>query len=219
MGGGKKQKSSQPSAEAVAAQQKAYNDQQQQLQMQMEQQRQQQQVALDKLKSDQEAALNAQNTALKAKEEELARQKQEAYLDNQRSVRDTLYSSRVSAEQTAVDYVNEQIKQEMSNAAIFGMEYKLTDEEKAKRISDYFSGIWSQNDDEKLNGLFNEVGKPNNFSGFTVNRSSSASVATDPVKNENVIATSKGQKPKAKVVNELDGLLSSGDTLDSLLGG
>lgn len=191
---------------------KAYNDQQAELQKRMDEQAAQQKLELERLQAE-------QKLALKTQQEELERQRQEAYLSNQRTTRDTLYSDRVAAEQTATDYVNSQIRQEQSNAAVFGMDYKLSDEDKAKRISEYFSGIWNKADDAKLNNLFTEVGKPDNFVDFTVNISESNTATPPPTSNTNVVTTSKGTKPKPKPVKELDGLLSSSSPLESLLGG
>ena len=195
-----------------SAQIRAYEKQQAELQKRMEEQAAQQKLELESLQAEQELALKTQ-------QEELERQRQEAYLSNQRTTRDTLYSDRVSAEQTATDYVNSQIRQEQSNAAVFGMDYKISDEDKAKRISEYFSGIWNKADDTKLNSLFTEVGKPDNFADFTVNISESTTATPPPTSSTNVVATSKGTKPKPKPVKELDGLLSSGSPLESLLGG
>lgn len=185
--------------------------QQAELQKKMDEQAAQQKIELEKLRTDQQLQLKNQ-------QEDLARQRQEAYIASQKTMRDSLYSDRVSAEQTATDYVNSQIRQEQSNAAVYGLEYQLSDEAKAKRISEYFSGIWNKADDDKLNSLFKEVGKPDNFADFTVNISDSAATTTTPSANVNVVATSKGAKPKPKAIKELDGLLFSGSPLESLLG-
>ena len=202
-----------------SAQIKAYEEQQAELQKRIDEQAAQQKIELEKLQTDQQLQLKTQQEDLaKQKQEDLAKQKQEAYLSNQRATRDTLYSDRVSAEQTATDYVNSQIRQEQSNAAVFGMDYKISDEDKAKRISEYFSGIWNKADDDKLNSLFTEVGKPSSFTDFTVNISDSAATTATPSASVNVVATSKGAKPKPKATKELDGLLSSGSPLESLLG-
>ena len=209
MGGGGKGGGSAPDN---SAQIKAYEEQQAELQKRIDEQAAQQKLELEQLQADQQLQLKTQ-------QEDLAKQKQEAYLSNQRTTRDTLYSDRVSAEQTATDYVNSQIRQEQSNAAVFGMDYKISDEDKAKRISEYFSGIWNKADDAKLNSLFTEVGKPDNFADFTVNISESTTATPPPTSSTNVVATSKGTKPKPKPVKELDGLLSSSSPLESLLGG
>ena len=194
-----------------SAQIAAYEKQQAELQKRIDEQAAQQKIELEKLQTDQQLQLKTQ-------QEDLAKQKQEAYLSNQRATRDTLYSDRVSAEQTATDYVNSQIRQEQSNAAVYGLEYQLSDEDKSKRISEYFSGIWNKADDDKLNSLFTEVGKPSSFTDFTVNISDSAAATATPSAGVNVVATSKGAKPKPKATKELDGLLSSGSPLESLLG-
>lgn len=193
-----------------SAQIKAYEEQQAELQKRIDDQAAQQKLELEQLRADQQLQIKTQ-------QEDLAKQKQEAYLSNQRATRDTLYSDRVSAEQTATDYVNSQIRQEQSNAAVYGLDYQLSDEAKAKRISEYFSGIWNKADDDKLNSLFTEVGKPSSFTDFTVNISDSAATTTTPSASVNVVATSKGVKPKPKSIKELDGLLSSGSPLESLL--
>ena len=208
MGGGGKGGGSAPDNSAQIA---AYEKQQQELYKRMDEQAAQQKLELEQLRADQQLQLKTQ-------QEDLAKQKQEAYLSNQRATRDTLYSDRISAEQTATDYVNSQIRQEQSNAAVYGLEYQLSDEAKSKRISEYFSGIWNKADDDKLNNLFTEVGKPSSFTDFTVNISDSAAATATPSASVNVVATSKGAKPKPKATKELDGLLSSGSPLESLLG-
>lgn len=195
-----------------AAQIAAYEKQQQELYKRMDAQSAQQKLELEQLRTDQQLQLKTQ-------QEDLAKQRQEAHMADQRDLRDSLYSDRVSAEQTATDYINSQIRQEQSNAAVYGMGYELSDEAKSKRISEYFSGIWNKTDDDRLNNLFKEVGKPDNFADFTVNISETASGTTPSTSSVNVVSTSKGEKPKPRPTKSLDSLMSPSSTLDSLLGG
>lgn len=83
---------------------------------------------------------------------------------------DTLYGNYLSAGEQATDYVNEQIKQEKSRANLLNIEYDITEEEKASRISNQFANLWTSTDDQALRNLVDTWGEPLGFGGFTYNR-------------------------------------------------
>lgn len=84
--------------------------------------------------------------------------------------RDSMYSDYLSAAETSVDFINEQIIQEQANADLLGIQYEVTDEQKAERISKYFSSVWGEGDQSTLEGLFGEFGDPEGFEGFSIER-------------------------------------------------
>jgi hypothetical protein len=105
-----------------------------------------------------------------------------------------LYSGYMNAASTATDYINSQISNEMSNAALLGIDYKLDDTIKSERISNYFASIWGEGDQASLETGINEFGAPSGFEGFTIVRGN-ADVAAEAEKAETVKAQSKGIRP------------------------
>ena len=137
-----------------------------------------------------------QNTLLTNQKAELEAAQKAAYQKSQQSTRDSLFSERQQAESAAVDYVNQQIANEKSNADLFGMKYDLTDADKASRISDYFGSIWNEGNETKLIALMTEVGKPTGFTDFTLKRG-------------NATTTNQGSSAaQSKVVGSTSGLAS-----------
>lgn len=137
-----------------------------------------------------------QNTLLTNQKAELEAAQKAAYQKSQQSTRDSLFSERQQAESAAVDYVNQQIANEKSNADLFGMKYNLTDADKASRISDYFGSIWNEGNETKLTALMTEVGKPTGFTDFTLKRG-------------NATTTNQGSSAaQSKVVGSTSGLAS-----------
>ena len=75
-----------------------------------------------------------------------------------------LYGEYVKASGAATDYVNQQISDERSNAAVLGVDYNMTDQAKTTRITDYLGTLFS--DYEKLQQLekdFGDKDKPLDF--------------------------------------------------------
>ena len=81
------------------------------------------------------------------------------------SRRDTLFSGYMTAAESAVDYINQQIMEERSNAALLGIDYQLTDELKQQRINKYFDTLWGAGDELELDNLIKEYGNPTGFDG------------------------------------------------------
>lgn len=90
-----------------------------------------------------------------------------AFGENQR---DNFYNDYLDAVGAATDYVNSSIESEKANADLLGIEYNITEEGKSERINDYFSTLWSDGDQSRLQSLFDEFGEVEGFSGFTVTR-------------------------------------------------
>ena len=87
------------------------------------------------------------------------------------SRRDTLFSGYMTAAESAVDYINNQINEERSNAALLGIDYQLTDELKQQRINKYFDSLWGAGDELELDNLIKDYGNPTGFDGtWTIRR-------------------------------------------------
>jgi len=78
----------------------------------------------------------------------------------------------------ATDFVNTQIGSEQDNAALLGIDYSISDEQKIQRINDQFAGMWDTTDQERLSGLFKEWGDPEGFTGW-LHQTGDASKSTD----------------------------------------
>lgn len=164
-----------------------YNKQQQALAQQMAEQQAAQQRQIQEEQQRQQALIEQQAAQLKAQQEA-------AIKATKTSNRDSMLADRTSAEAAAVDYVNTQVANERSNAALFGMEYNITDEQKASRISNYFSDIWSEENETSLANLIKEVGAPQGFTGYTINRGTNGTATTQQTstQNEKTVSTSQG---------------------------
>ena len=87
------------------------------------------------------------------------------------SRRNTLFSGYMTAAESAVDYINNQINEERANAALLGVDYQLTDELKQQRINKYFDTLWGAGDELELDNLIKEYGNPTGFDGnWTIRR-------------------------------------------------
>lgn len=116
--------------------------------------------------------------------------------------RDSFYTDYLSAANSATDYVNSTIDNERANANLLGIEYNVSEDEKAARISDQFSALWSEGDQTRLQGLFDEWGAVDGFEGFNIKRSQTSATASDPgkpdaPKNQRVSSGIKGRKTLA----------------------
>jgi len=109
--------------------------------------------------------------------------------------RDTLFGSYMDAAGTATDFISGEIDKERSNAALLGIDYEVTDEQKGSRISDYFATVWGEGDQTRLEGLIKQWGKPTGFTGFSVARGNGGAYSGVETSNE-TLATSQGLKPK-----------------------
>ena len=127
--------------------------------------------------------------------------------------RDALYSDYISAASSATDYINAQVGDERSNAALLGIDYNITDTQKSDRISNYFASIWGEGDQSRLEGLFDKWGNPEGFEEFAISRGTASTEGA--AGKEKVKGKTKGTKPT--LVEEA----ASTDKLDtrSILGG
>ena len=110
--------------------------------------------------------------------------------------RDNLYSSYMDAAGNATDTINEQISGERSNAALLGIDYNVTNDQKTQRINDYFGSIWGAGEQTQLEQLMGNFGNPAGFTDFLVTRGDGSNVkdTTGAPGTETVVA-SRGMKP------------------------
>lgn len=125
--------------------------------------------------------------------------------------RDELYSNYMSAAGTATDYITGEIADEQANARLLGIDYLITDEQKSQRISDYFASIWSEGDQQRLEGLIGKWGSPTGFSGYSVTRGDASKYAAKKGE-EKTAAVSKGMKPTLATEDEEE-TLGAGQTV------
>ena len=79
--------------------------------------------------------------------------------------RDQLFSERLTNASLATDYITNQLNEEASTARLMGVDFNVTDEQKASRISDYFATLWGEGSERQLESLIKEWGSPEGFSG------------------------------------------------------
>jgi hypothetical protein len=176
----------------------------------------QQQEYLDRMEKQQEDfAAGIKQTQdetrqqMEAQAAELAERRKEEYRQSRVSSRDAMISDRLSAEDAAVNYVNNQIDKERSNASLFGIDYKIDQSSKDKRISDYFSSVWGEGDESNLNSLFEEVGTPEGFGDFKLKRGTPAASPEENPTNK-VVSSSSGIRNRGN--NRLLSILDDGDS-------
>ena len=106
--------------------------------------------------------------------------------------RDALYSGYMNAAGQATDYVNAEIKQEQANAAMLGIDYNITDEQKSQRVNDYFATMWGEGDQQRLEASFAEWGNPEGFTNFTVKRGDGGKYGKGSEGKEEVVGSTEG---------------------------
>lgn len=129
--------------------------------------------------------------AAAAEQERLRQEERRIAGENER---DRLYGDYMSAASSATDFINSQIKEEQANARLMGVDYNLSDEQKADRISNYFATIWSEGDQTRLENLFKEWGNAKGFEDWTITRGD-ASQYTPREGSEEGVGTATGIKP------------------------
>lgn len=129
--------------------------------------------------------------------------------------REQLFGDYTTAASSAVDYVNTAINTERSNAALMGVKYDITDEQKAERVNNYFATLWSDKQQGDLEAVMKEWGDPKGFEGFTVTRGTATTGAGGDAAST-TDAVSYGAQPKRKSPLEEDDTLGGNN---SILGG
>lgn len=122
--------------------------------------------------------------------------------------RDNLYTGYMDAASSAADYVNSEISREMANAKLLGIDYNITDEMKSQRINDYFSTLWGEGEQTRLEALMSEYGDPEGFKGFTVKRGDGSKYAGTPGEEKTITTTAEGKKPRTLATEDEDESLS-----------
>ncbi len=127
--------------------------------------------------------------------------------------RDQLFSERLTNASLATDYITQQLNEEASTARLMGVDFNVTDEQKASRISDYFATLWGEGSERELEALIKEWGSPEGFSGTWDIVRGNAKNFTDQTKpsTSTTIATGKGV-PRLATLATLD------DEEEALLG-
>jgi len=127
--------------------------------------------------------------------------------------RDQLFSERLTNASLATDYITQQLNEEASTARLMGVDFNVTDEQKASRISDYFATLWGEGSERELESLIKEWGAPEGFSGTWDIVRGNAKNFTDQTKPDTstTIATGKGV-PRLATLATLD------DEEEALLG-
>lgn len=145
-----------------------YKKEQQAFQDKAAKQQAEQQAEFKRVQAEQKKALDAER--LRQQNEVAAERQRQADILKQQRVgkRDQILADRLRAEEASIDYVNQQISQEASNAALFGVQYNIDPASKQQRVSDYFSSTWDASADTELEQLFGQVGKPQGFTDFTL---------------------------------------------------
>ena len=133
-----------------------------------------------------------------AEQERLREQERRIAGENER---DRLYGDYMSAASSATDFINAQVKQEQANARLMGVDYKLSDEQKADRISDYFATIWSEGDQTRLEDLFKQWGNAKGFEDWTIRRGD-ASAFTPVEGSESGAGTSTGLPGRPSIAGQ-----------------
>lgn len=160
--------------------------------------RKEQADALAAATAEQEAA-KAKKAAEIAAEEEAARQKEIARRAEEERLfkitsRDTLLSDREKAAKSATDHIANLMAQEKSNADLFGVKYDMDENATAKRVSEHFSEIWGEEEENQLTGLVKEVGAPEGFTDFAVKRVQGTDAIRETSPGQKRVSTSKGMK-------------------------
>ena len=131
---------------------------------------------------------------MQAQQDMLAQQEAERQRIEGENSRDALYGQYMDAAGSATDYINQQIANEQANARLLGIDYQIDDEMKGTRISDYFASIWGEGQQQQLEALMGEWGKPAGFGGFTITRGDAGNIKGEPGGEESVGA-GQGQRP------------------------
>lgn len=102
------------------------------------------------------------------------------------------YANYLNAAGSATDYINAEIDNERSNAALMGVDYNIDDATKQARIENYFATVWGEGDQVNLEGLIGQWGAPEGFSGFSIKRGDASAYKKPGGGKEKTVATSKG---------------------------
>ena len=157
----------------------------------------------DTLQSQLDAALSSlatqgESSAQAARDyaHQVSAQREEDRLTAGQNERDALYTEYINSANSATDFVNSAINSERSNAALLGISYAITDEQKATRISDQFSTIWGEGDQSRIESMFTEFGNPEGFEEFTITRGDGGDATEAGPSGPTSLSSSGGLKPK-----------------------
>jgi len=126
---------------------------------------------------------------------------------------DKAYGNYLEASGSATEYINQQISDQRTNAALLGVDFNITDQQKSDRISNYFASIYNETDFTQLTDLNEEFGDPD-----LIQRG----VAVDPGEDESNPVTESGGVQGTRQGGTLSAGLLEEDPLasaSSILGG
>lgn len=81
--------------------------------------------------------------------------------------RNSLYQSYLDAGSRATEVVNDILASQAANAAILGIDFDISDEEKMQMINDEFANFWDTERQSEIERLFDTYGTPEGFEEFT----------------------------------------------------
>lgn len=108
--------------------------------------------------------------------------------------RDAGFSSYLEAGNLASDFVDTELAQERSNAALLGIDFNFTQEQRQGRISDKFGQIWSEENQEELDALFTEFGAAEGFTNWSFQRGAGTGFYDVQQGSDYLVSASTGQK-------------------------
>lgn len=144
------------------------------------------------------------------------REQEEALRLQKVARRDVLLGQRLGYEESAVGYINNLIRGEKSNADLFGIEYDMSDDIKQSRINNYFSTLWTEDQETELANLFDAIGRPEGFTDF-VTRRGSGTFSNRQSYGRQTLSRSRGMKTPEDFDNILTGYMPLGG-VNSILG-
>jgi hypothetical protein len=165
---------------------------------------------------DEKADIDPLGELFNEETERVKREQEAALLAQKKGIRDSMLAERLGYEEQAIDYVNSMIAQEQSNAALFGIDYKMDDEIKQNRINSYFATMWTDQQEQELGGMITEYGKPEGFSDFIAQRGSNFYSGRNQA-SRTMVNRSRGIKTPEDFENILTGYMPLGG-VDSILG-
>jgi len=103
---------------------------------------------------------NAFAKAQKAAEEAAAKARRDQERASGYGEIDNLYMSRLEAEETAMETVDQELINEESNARLRGVEFAVTEEQREARIQKRFEEFWGKEYEQRLGSLIQTWGRP-----------------------------------------------------------
>jgi len=117
---------------------------------------------------------------------------------------DALYTSKFDAANTATDLINAEINDEMSHAAVAGLDYNMTDATKQKRINNEFASYWTDSQESSLASLVEKYGDNGYTWDLPIERGDSTRATSSKDKTEETSAGGSVKKTKLAAATKTD---------------